>query len=120
MTTTIRRITSQLSVPTTLLATAGAVAGAVTGLFAYLDRSPIRRAYVPGTSAWWQQTAVAGVALLLYGYSWCRHQQPSVHQSDRLQLLAPLGKPAARRTARTARQALRSPSASARALAALP
>jgi hypothetical protein len=120
MTTTIRRITPQLSVPTTLLAAACAAAGILTGLFAYLDRSPIRRTYVPGTSAWWQQTAVAGAALLLYGCSWWRYRQRSGHQPDRLLLLAPLGKPAARRTARTALQALRSPSASARALAALP
>lgn len=116
----MRRIARQLSVPTTLLAAACAAAGVITGLFAYLDRSPIRRMYVPGTSAWWQQAVVAGVAVLLYGYCWWRHQQRFGHQPGRLLLLAPLGKPAARRTARTARQAIRSPSASARALAALP
>jgi hypothetical protein len=120
MTTTIPRITRQLSVPTTLLAAACAAAGALTGLFAYLDRSAIRRTYVPGMSAWWQHAAVASVAVLLYGYSRWRHQQRSGHEPGRLLLLAPLGKPAARRTARTARQPLRSPSASARALAALP
>ena len=116
----IRRIARQLSVPTTLLATACVAAGTVTGLFIYLDRSPIRRKYLPGSSAYWQQAAIAGVALLLYGYSWWRHQRRSGHQPGRLLLLAPLGKPAARRFARTMHQAIRSPSGFARAVATLP
>ena len=120
MTTMIRRITRQLSVPTTLLATTCAAAGTVTGLFIYLDRSPIRHKYLPGSSAYWQQAAIAGVALLLYGYSWWRHQRRPGHQPGRLLLLAPLGKPAARRFARTMRQAVRSPSGFARAVATLP
>ena len=91
MTTMIRRITRQLSVPTTLLATTCAAAGTVTGLFIYLDRSPIRHKYLPGSSAYWQQAAIAGVALLLYGYSWWRHQRRPGHQPGRLLLLAPLG-----------------------------
>ena len=119
-TTVIRRITRQLSVPTTLLATVCVAAGTVTGLFIYLDRSPVRRRYVPGSSAYWQQAAIAAVALLLYGYSWWRHQRRSGHQPGRLLLLAPLGKPAARRFARTMHQAVRSPSEFARAVATLP
>ncbi len=119
-TTMIRRISRQLSVPTTLLATACVAAGTVTGLFIYLDRSPVRRRYLPGSSAYWQQAAIAAVALLLYGYSWWRHQRRPGQQPGRLLLPAPLGKPAARRFARTMHQAVRSPSEFTRAVATLP
>jgi hypothetical protein len=93
-------------------------AGVISGLFSYLDRSPVRERFIPGSSAWWQQLAVAVVACAAFGYGRWRHQRRFGRHSDRLWLLAPLGKPAARRVARTI-GALRGLSGLGRALLAV-
>ncbi|MGI8451750.1 MAG: hypothetical protein ACR2MP_32095 [Streptosporangiaceae bacterium] len=91
----------------------------ISGWFQYLHRSPILEKQVPGTSAWWQHLAVAVLACVLLGYARWRHLRRSGHGSGRLWLLAPLGKPAARRAARTVLGALRGQSGFARPLLAL-
>jgi hypothetical protein len=101
MTTRIRRVVGQLSAPLVILAAALFAAGVVSGLVSYLGRSPVRERFVPGASAWWQQLAVAVVACAGFGYGRWRHQRRYGRRSGRLWLLAPLGKPAARRVTRT-------------------
>ena len=118
MTNKNRRVARQLSTPLVILATALFAAGVVSGLFSYLDRSSIRETFIPGSSAWWQQLAVAGVASAGFGCGRWRHQRKFGRHSGRLWLLAPLGKPAARRVARTL-GALRGPSGLGRALLAV-
>jgi hypothetical protein len=118
MTTNIRRAVWQLSAPLVVLAAALFAAGVISGLIEYLGRSPVRVRYIPGSSAWWQHVAVAALACLLFGYGRWRHQRRFGRDSGRLWLLAPLGRPAARRVARTAR-ALRTPSGFGRGLLAL-
>jgi len=78
--------------------------GVATGLARYLDRSPIREAHVPGTSAWGQQLAVAAVACALYGVARWRHDRRFGRRSGRLLLLAPLGRSAASRLMAAARR----------------
>ncbi len=120
MTTKIRRIVPQLSPPLTVLVVALFAAGVISGWFQYLGRSPSLEKHVPGTSAWWQQLAVAVLAGTAFGYARWRHSRRFGRDSDRLWLLAPLGKPAARRAARTVPGALRGQPGFARALVALP
>ena len=119
MTIKIRRVARQLSAPLVILVAALFAAGGISGLFSYLDRSSVRERFIPGSSAWWQQLAVAVAACAAFGYGRWRHQRRSGRHSDRLWLLAPLGKPAARRVARTL-GALRGPSGLGRALLAVP
>jgi hypothetical protein len=92
----------------------------IFGLFAYLGRSPVRQKSIPGASAWSQHLAVAAVACVLFGYAWWRHQRRFGRRSGRLWLLAPFGKPAARRVARTVAAGLRGRAGRGRALLALP
>ncbi len=102
MTNKIRRIARQLSKPLVILSAAIFAAGMFSGLVSYLGRSPVRLRHIPGTSAYWQQLAVAALAAAAFGYGRWRHQRGPGRHGDRLWLLAPLGKPAARRVARTA------------------
>ena len=118
MKTTIRRMARQLSVPVSVLAAALFASGMISGWFAYLGRSPVRERYVPGSSAWWQELAVAAAAGVLFGYAWWRRR--SGPRSGRLWLLAPLGKPAARRVARTVGGGVRGRSGLGRVLLAVP
>jgi hypothetical protein len=120
MKTTIRRMARQLSVPVSVLAAALFASGMISGWFAYLGRSPVRERYVPGSSAWWQELAVAAAAGVLFGYAWWRRQRRSGPRSGRLWLLAPLGKPAAQRVARTVRGGVRGRSGLGRVLLAVP
>jgi hypothetical protein len=100
----ISPITRQIS-PLLSASAVGLVAvGIVTGLISYLQRSPVREAYVPGTSAWPQHLIVATVACGLYGVARWRHGRRAGRGSGRLLLLAPLGRSAASRLAATARQ----------------
>jgi hypothetical protein len=117
MTIKIRRIVRQLSAPLVLLAAALFALGVVAGLFSYLGRSPGLEKFVPGSSAWLQQLAVAVVACVAFGYGRWRHQRRFGRRSDRLWLLAPLGRPAARRAARTLRSL---PGSGLRALLSVP
>ena len=119
MTINIRRAVRQLSVPLVILAAAFFALGVIAGLFSYLSRSPVPVRFVPGSSAWLQHLVVALVACAALGYGWWRHQRRFGPHSGRPWLLAPLGKPAARRAARTL-GALRSPSGLGRVLLVLP
>jgi hypothetical protein len=120
MATKIRRIVRQMSLPLTVLVAALFAAGVISGWFQYLDRSPVLGKHAPGTSAWWQHVAVAVLAGVLFGYARWRHLRRFGRGSGRLWLLAPLGKPAARRAARMVPGALRGRRGFARALVALP
>jgi hypothetical protein len=118
-TTKIRPVADQLSLPLTVLAAGLFAAGLLSGWFQYLDRSPALARQVAGTSAWWQQLAVAVVAGAAFSYARWRHRRGPGGEGDRLWLLAPLGQRAARRAARTVRQAVRGQAGLARALVAL-
>jgi hypothetical protein len=119
MITTIRRTVRQLSWPLTVIVAALFAAGVVAGWYQFLHRSPFMEKYVPGASAWWQQLAVAVLASVLFCYGRWRHLRRFGRGSGRLWLLAPLGKPAARRGARMVPGARRGQPGSARPLAAL-
>jgi hypothetical protein len=119
MTTKTRRTARQLSLPVTVLVTALFAAGVISGWLRYLDRSPVREKFIPGASAWWQQLAVAAGACVLFGYARWRHQRRFGRDSQHLWLLAPLGRPAARRAARPMAGIRRGPSGLGRALLAL-
>jgi hypothetical protein len=119
MTIKIRRVVRQLSVPLVILAAVLFALGVVAGLFSYLNRSPVPVKFVPGSSAWGQQLVVAVVALAALGYGRWRHQRRFGPHSGRLWLLAPLGKPTARRVASTF-STLRGLSGPGRALLVLP
>jgi MYXO-CTERM domain-containing protein len=101
MTDTSRRVLRQMSVPLTALAAAVFAGGVGAGLISYLDRSPVRESFVPGSSAWWQHAGVALLAVALLGVGQRRHRRRFGPRSGRLWLLAPLGRAAARRVART-------------------
>jgi hypothetical protein len=116
---TIRRAVRQLSAPLVTLAAALFTIGVIVGLCSYLGRSPIPQRHVPGSSAWLQHLAVAVLACAALGYGRWLHRRRFGRHSGRLWLLAPLGKPAARRVTWTI-GALRSPSGLGRALLALP
>jgi hypothetical protein len=97
----VQRITGQLSLPLTALAAALFAVGVLAGWVAYLHRSPILAQHIAGTSAWWQHAVVAVVGCALFGYARWRHVRGHGRRSGRLWLLAPLGRTAARRIART-------------------
>jgi hypothetical protein len=101
MTNTSRRVLRQMSVPLTALAAVAFAVGVGAGLASYLDRSPVPEKFVPGTSAWWQHLGVAIVVAGLLALGQWRHRRRFGPRSGRLWLLAPLGKTAARRVART-------------------
>jgi hypothetical protein len=90
------------------------------GYIAYLHRSPMLHKHLPGTAAWPQQLAVAVLAGALLGYAYWRHHRTPGRPGEPPWLLSPLGKPAARRPARTIRTGPGGPSASGRAALALP
>jgi hypothetical protein len=101
ITAKVHRIIGQLSLPLTALAAALFAAGVLIGWVEYLHRSPILAKHLPGTAAWGQHAIVAGVGCALFGYARWRHVRRHGRGSGCLWLLAPLGKPAARRVVRT-------------------
>jgi hypothetical protein len=117
-TTPAHPVTRKLSL--SLGATAGGlfIIGMANGLVRYLDRSPGREAFVPGSSAWWQQGVVAGLAGLTAAVLTWRRRHPAGRRGGPL-LLAPLGRPAARRIAQTFRMAARQPGTGGRILLGL-
>lgn len=100
----ISRITRQISPRLSASAAVLAAVGIATGFIQYLHRSPIREAYVPGTSAWAQQLMAAAAACALYGVARWRHGRRFGRGSGRLLLLAPLGRSAASRLTATMQQ----------------
>jgi hypothetical protein len=107
-------ITRQISPLLSASAAGLAAVGIVAGLISYLNRSPVREAHAPGTSAWMQHLILAAAACALYGVARWRHGRRPGRGSGRLLLLAPLGGSAASRLAVTMRQV------SWRSVAALP
>lgn len=104
--TKVHRIAGQVSLPLAALVAASFAAGVLMGWIGYLHRSPALAKHVPGTSAWWQEAVVAAVGCVLFGYARWRHVRSRYGRgSGRLWLFAPLGKPAARRIARTVSEA---------------
>lgn len=91
-------------------------AGTATGWVAYLHRSAVRQAHVPGTAAWPQHAVVAAIAGLAFGIAWWRTRRAG----RRLWLLAPLGRSAARRVAALGRGALSGPAGFGRTVIAVP
>lgn len=120
MTSKSRRNLRKLSLPLVVLAAVLFASGMAAGYVTYLHRSPVLHRYVPGTSAWWQQLAVAVLGCALFGYARWRQQRTPGRHGARLWLLAPLGKAAARRVNRTVLGGDRRPSGPGRALLALP
>ncbi len=121
MTTRLRRVLGQLSLRLAVLVTAIFLVGVGSGWLAYLHRSPVRIAQVPGTSAWWQQLILAALTCVVLGFTWWRHRHGS-HPggSGQLWLLAPLGKRAAGRVTGTALAVARRQPGAGRAALALP
>jgi hypothetical protein len=120
MTTRIRRTFRQVSAPLAVLTVVLLAGGMTSGWLSYLGRSPVRERHIPGTSAWWQELAVAVFACAFSGFAWWRHQRRFGPRSGRLWLLAPLGKAAARRVSRTMPGGVRRQPGSGRAFLALP
>jgi hypothetical protein len=108
-----------LSPPLVVLAAAAFAGGAAAGYISYLDRSPVLQKHVPGTAAWPQQLVVAALAGAVLGYGYWRHHRSPGRPGQPPWLLSPLGRPAARRLARTIRTGLGGPAASGRAVLAL-
>lgn len=100
----IFRFTQQISPGLSASAAILAAVGIATGFIQYLHRSPIREAYVPGTSAWAQQLIAAAAASALYGIARSRRSRRFGKGRGRLLLLAPLGRSAASRLMATMRQ----------------
>lgn len=93
------RIFRQLSPSLTASAGVLLAAGLAVGLADYLTRSTVPVRFVPGSSAWWQQGAVAVTGIVILAVARWRRRTPR----GRLWLLAPLGRTAGRRVAATLR-----------------
>ena len=116
---TSRQALRRLSPSLAVLAAAAFAGGVAAGYIAYLHRSPALHKHLPGTAAWPQQLVVAALAGAVFGYAYWRHHRTPGRRGEPPWLLSPIGKPAARRLARTIRGGLSGPSASGRAVLAL-
>jgi len=114
-----RRVLRHLSPSLAIIAAAVFAGGVAAGYISYLDRSPVLQKHIPGTAAWPQQLVVAALAAVLLGYAYWRHHRAPGRPGQPPWLLSPLGKPAARRLARTIRTGRGGPAASGRAVLAL-
>src|ERR1700722_14171540 len=119
MPTKLTRPADQLSVSAIGLVTALFATGVLTGWITYLHRSPVLATEAAGTSAWGQHVCVAVAAgLALATGRWYRASHGA--SPGWRWLMAPFGKQAARRVARTYSTARHRPAAWWRALLALP
>jgi hypothetical protein len=100
----ISRLTQQVSLRLATAAAGIVAVGIGTGYLAFLHRSPMREAHVPGSSAWPEQLITAVAACVLYAVA-RRRRRRFGRNNGRLLLLAPLGKSAATRLMATTRQA---------------
>jgi hypothetical protein len=114
-----RRALGHLSPLLVVFAAAAFAGGLAAGYISYLDRSPVLQKQIPGAAAWWQQLVVAVLAGAVFGYAYWRHHRRAGRPGEPPWLLSPIGKPAARRLARTTRSGLSEPSAFGRAVLAL-
>lgn len=117
--TEIRTVVRQLSVPLVVLCAVFLAAGIATGGVSYLHRSPVRAGHSPGTAAWWPHLGVFVLCAAFLGGAWLRRRRVRPLGDGGLFLLAPLGRPAARRIRRTMSAARRRPAVLARLAAAL-
>ncbi|MEV6770058.1 hypothetical protein AB0N05_15680 [Nocardia sp. NPDC051030] len=116
MNTTTPTIARQLSIPLVALASGLFLAGVIAGGVTYLERSPERQPFVPGTDALWQHIILALVASTIFIVIERRRAQPH----SPIVLLAPLGKSAAHRIRYTFASVPRRPKTIFRLLAAIP
>lgn len=117
--TEIRTAARQVSVPLVGLCAVLLAAGITTGGVSYLHRSPVRAEHSPGTAAWWPHLGVFVLCVAFLGGSWLRRRWVRSLGDGGLFLLAPLGRPAARRVRRTISAARRRPAVLARLVAAV-
>jgi hypothetical protein len=108
----------QLSVPIVALGAVFLAVGIVSGGVAYAQRSPVRAVHSAGTAAWWPHLGVFVFCAAFFAGAWLRRRRTRPTHGGRLFLLAPLGKPAARRIGRTVAAARHRPAALARLAAA--
>ncbi|MCK9875478.1 hypothetical protein MXD59_06755 [Frankia sp. Ag45/Mut15] len=117
--TEIRTAARQVSVPLVGLCAVFLAAGIVTGGVSCLHRSPVRAEHSPGTAAWWPHLGVFVLCAAFLGGSWLHRRRVRSLGGRGLFLLAPCGRPAARRVRRTISAARRRPAVLARLVAAV-
>jgi hypothetical protein len=115
-----RRPCRHLSPPVIVAAAAVFAAGVAAGYIAYLHRSPVLHKHIAGTSAWPQQLVLAVLTCAVFGYAFWRHHRMPGRRGEPPWLLSPLGGRAVRRLTLTMRSGFSGPSASGRAISALP
>jgi hypothetical protein len=96
---TVSALASKLSWPPIAFVGSAFSTGVIYGLIQFLERSPVRQRHAAGTAAWGQQLAVALTTVVILSVAYAGHRRRFGHRSGRLWLLAPLGRPAARRIA---------------------
>jgi hypothetical protein len=126
----LSRALGALSPTLTLLCVALFCTGMAIGGVIYLRRSPVRAVEHAGTAAWWPHLGLLLLSIALLAAARVRRRGGRAAPSRTgpvagheaapvdLLLLAPLGRPAARRIGRTLRTAPRSPSGLARLVVA--
>jgi hypothetical protein len=115
-----RWVFQHLSLPSVIFAAAAFAGGVAAGHMSYLHLSPMLHKHILEAAAWLQQLVGAALAAaVLWCAFWRRRRSPG-RPGGPPWLLSPLGRPAARRLARTVRTGLGGPSVPARAALTLP